>query len=342
MNEFKKIIIRGTNWLGDSVISIPAVGAVRQLFPSASLSMVAPANLASLWENERSIDHVIPVGRPTTLWEKLRIIRLLRSDRYDLGILFPNSFESALWFILAGVRKRLGYATCGRGLLINWKVDPAGHGGHQVHHYLNLVRALGTIHAEPRPSINIPDRLRQWARDALQKKGFTKSDLLVGINPGSVYGPAKCWPPEKFAALIRLVRERRGVPVIIVGGERERALADSLCHGTGRDVFSMAGETTVMQLAALMERCAVVVSNDTGPMHLACAVGTPVVAIIGPTDPRATGPLGPHLIVRSAVECSPCFKRRCPTDHRCMTELSVEEVYRATEQLLKKSQISNP
>jgi heptosyltransferase II len=339
MSDFKKIVIRGTNWLGDSVITIPAVRAVRQLFPSASIGMVAPAKLAGVWENERSIDHVIPVPQPADLRDKLNAIRLVRSGRYDLGVLFPNSLESALWFFLSGVRRRLGYATCGRVFLLNWKVQPPDGGGHQVHRYLNLVRALGPVHSEPRPSINIPEWLRGWARDSLRGKGLEQGVPLVGVSPGSTYGPAKCWPREKFAGLIRLVRTRLRAPVIIVGGERERALADSLCRGYGGGVINMAGETTVMQLAALMARCALLVSNDTGPMHLACAVGTPVVAIIGPTDPGATGPLGTHLIVRNAVACSPCFKRRCPTDHRCMTELSVEEVYRATEQLFNKSQI---
>jgi heptosyltransferase-2 len=334
MNEFKRIVIRGTNWLGDSVITIPAVRAVRQLFPSASIGMVAPANLAGIWESEPSVDHVIPVARPAGLREKLNAIRRVRSGRYDLGVLFPNSFESALWFFLSGVRRRLGYATCGRGPLLNWGIPPPDAVGHQVHRYLNLVRAMGPANPAPRPSLGVPDGLRAWAREALQKKGVAVHDCLVGINPGSAYGPAKCWPAEKFACLIRLVRERMGAQVLIVGSERERALADSLCRGSGEEALNMAGETTVMQLAALIECCTLLVSNETGPMHLACAVGTPVVAVVGPTDPGATGPLGIHLIVRHTVECSPCFRRKCPTDHRCMTGLAVERVYEAVENLL--------
>jgi heptosyltransferase-2 len=336
MSDFKRIIIRGANWLGDSVISIPAVKAVKQLYPSASIGIVAPENLSGLWEDSGAVDHVIPVARPTNLSEKLRIVRCLRKGRYDLGVIFPNSFESALWFFLSGVRRRLGYATCGRGLLLNWKVRPPDGVGHQVHRYLNLVRALGPVHMEPAPSIVIPERLRGWVRDALREKGLTENDRLVGINPGSTYGPAKCWPPDRFAGLIRLLREKLGVSLIVVGGKKERALADALCRGMDNGVVNMAGETTVMQLAALLERCAVVVSNDTGPMHLACAVGTPAAAIIGPTEPAATGPLGEHLIVRHKVDCAPCFKRQCPTDHRCMTSISVERVYDAVMNLLKQ------
>ena len=328
MSDFKKIVIRGTNWLGDSVITIPSVKALKRLYPSASLGIIAPANLAGLWENEGAVDHVLPVARPTGIREKLRLIKLIRAGRYDLGVIFPNSFESALWCFLSGVRRRLGYATCGRGLLLNRKVRPLNDGGHQVRRYLNLVRALGPIHSEPAPSIAVPDGLRQWAHDALRAKGIVENDRLVGINPGSTYGPAKCWPPDKFAGLIRLLRERLGVSVVIVGGKRERALADALCRGIGKGVVNMACETTVMQLAALLERCAVVVSNDTGPMHL--------TGVIGPTDPVATGPLGTHLLIRSEVECSPCLKRRCPTDHRCMTSISVDRVYEAVVNLLKQ------
>lgn len=338
MSDYRRIVIRGTNWLGDSVISVPAARAVKQLYPSASIGMVAPENLAGLWEDSGVVDHVLPVARPTGPREKLRIIRLLRKGRYDLGVIFPNSFESALWFFLSGVRRRLGYATCGRGLLLNWKVRPPGDCAHQVHRYLDLVRALGPVRSEAAPSIIVPDRLRQWACDALRAKGITGDDILVGVNPGSTYGPAKCWPPDKFAGLIRRLREGLGVSVVIVGSERERTLADTLCRSIEKEAVNMAGETTVMQLAALLERCAAVVSNDTGPMHLACAVGTPVVAVMGPTDPAATGPLGAHLIVGSGAECAPCFKRQCPTDHRCMTLISVEMVYEAVEQLLRKSQ----
>lgn len=337
MSDYSRIVIRGTSWLGDSVIAIPAVRAVRQLCPSASIDVVAPGSLSGIWENSGAVDHVIPVARPTPLSEKLRIVGLLRKNRYDLGVILPNSFESALWFFLAGVRRRLGYSTCGRGGLLNWRVPPPGGGGHQVHRYLDLVRALGPVDSGPAPSITVPDGLRGWARDMLLEKGIAENDRIVGINPGSTYGPAKCWPPDKFAGLIRLLRERTGVSVIVVGGGRERALADTLCRGMGKGVVNMAGETTVMQLAALLERCAVVVSNDTGPLHLACAVGTPVVAVIGPTDPAATGPLGKHLLVRSKVECAPCLKRQCPTDHRCMTGISVEMVYEAVVNLLKQN-----
>ncbi|MEJ2745237.1 MAG: lipopolysaccharide heptosyltransferase II [bacterium] len=335
MSDFKKIVIRGTNWLGDSVITIPAVRAVRELYPSASIDIVAPGNLADLWEDSGAVDRVIPVARPTDIREKLRIIGRLRECRYDLGVVFPNSFESALWFFLAGVRRCLGYATCGRGFLLNWRVQPPDGGGHQVHRYLNLVRAMGPIRTEAAPSIVIPERLRGWARDILREKGIAENDRIVGINPGSTYGPAKCWPQEKFAGLIRSLRERLGASVVVVGGKQERALTDALCRGRGKGIVDTAGETTVMQLAALLARCAVVVSNDTGPMHLACAVGTPVVAVIGPTDPVATGPLGRHLIVRSEVDCAPCFKRQCPTDHRCMTSIPVEMVCDAVMNLIR-------
>jgi len=325
------IVIRGANWLGDSVITIPAVRALRALFPSSSIGMIAPENLAELWEAEGSVTHVIPFRRPTGLGEKARLIGRIRRARYDLGILFPNSFESALWFYLGRVRERLGYSTCGRGFLLTRGVAGAPRGGHQVRMYLDLVRALGPVRSEAFPSLTIPERLREWASDLLKKERIEEGIPLIGINPGSTYGSAKCWPEDRFTGLVRILGEKAGAAILVVGGLRERALADRICRGAMGRILNMAGRTTVMQLAALIERCAVCVSNDTGPMHLACAVGRPVVAIIGPTDPEATGPLGRSVIVRGSVECAPCLKRECPTDHRCMTAISVEEVSRAVE-----------
>lgn len=335
MNEPGKVIIRATNWLGDSVITIPAVRAVRQVCPSASISLIAPRAFTDLWENEPSVDRVIPISRPTPLGEKLRLIRLLRSGRYDLGVLFPNSFESALWFYLGGVHSRLGYVKCGRGMLLNRRFSPPEIGGHQVRHYLDLVRALGDFTVEPRPSVRVPENARRRADELLDGFGLEEGETLIGINPGAAYGEAKCWPRDSFAGLIKILCDRLGARIIVVGSASERGQAESLRSGMEQKVFNVAGKTSIMQLAAVAQRCSVFVTNDTGPMHLACAVGTPVVAIFGPTDPEATGPLGESVIVREKVDCAPCMKRECPTDHRCMTAISSEEVYQAVVQLLK-------
>ncbi len=337
MNEPKEIIIRGTNWLGDSVITIPAVRALRQNFPSASISMIAPLNLAELWRNEDSVDRVIPFARPTPITEKVRLIRLLRSGHYDLGVLFPNSFESALWFFFGGVHLRIGYATYGRGIILNRKLAEPQEGDHQVFRYLNLVKSLGTFQADTKPTIGIPDNLKRWANNLLREKGIKQGAPIIGINPGSTYGKAKCWPPEKFSGLIKLVKERLDASVIVFGSRGERALAESLCSNSNETVLNMVGETTIMQLAALIGSCDLLISNDTGPMHVACAVGTPLVAILGPTDPVATGPLGESVIIRKVVDCAPCLKRECPTDHRCMNLISADDVYRGVVELLEKS-----
>lgn len=334
VSDFTRIVIRGTHWLGDAVITIPAVRALRSLFPSASISMIAPENLAELWGREGSVNRVIPIGRPTGLAEKTRLIRSLRGERFDLGVLFPNSFESALWFYCGGVRERLGYSTCGRGLLLTRRVPPPRAGGHQVRRYCELVRTLGGVRPDAHPSLAVPADLRAWARERLRRDGIDENRRVLGINPGSTYGSAKCWPAERFSELITLLASRSGAVCVVVGGARERALAGRICAGAGAGALNLAGETTVMQLAALITRCSAFVSNDTGPMHLACAVGTPVVGIIGPTDPDATGPLGKSVILRKRVACAPCLKRECPTDHRCMTGISAEEVCAAAEQLM--------
>lgn len=351
MSDTVRIVVRGTNWLGDSVITIPAVRALRALFPASPLTMLAPANLACLWEIEGSADRVVPVPRPADLRGTRALLAALRQDRYDLGVLFPNSFSSALLFFLGGVRRRLGYATDGRGPLLTSPV-PVPHGGparpgakaretvlyamggHQVHRYLALVRTLGAVEADPRPSLRLPATLLERADALLRARGIAPGRSVIGLNAGATYGEAKCWPPERFAALARLLRDRLGAAVLAVGGAAERVRAETVCAPLGADAVNAAGETTVAQLAALASRCAAFVSNDTGPMHLASAVGTPVVAIIGPTDPSATGPLGVHLIVKRDTPCAPCLKRRCPADHRCMRSITVEDVFDAVRKLL--------
>ncbi|MCX6357838.1 MAG: lipopolysaccharide heptosyltransferase II [Candidatus Aureabacteria bacterium] len=330
-----KIVIRGANWLGDAVITIPAVRAIRRLFPGALLTMLTAENLAGLWEMEGSADQVLPVRRPAGVGEKARVIRALRTGNYDLGILFPNSFESALWFLLGGVRERVGYTTCGRRLLLNRPVTPPASGGHQVHRYLALARTLGQVGPSQPPELFVPRVLTEDAEKRLAEKGFAPDTPLIGINPGSTYGTAKCWPVGRFAGLAALLRARLGAGIVVVGGTQEHALADTLCRGAHAGIVNMAGRTTIPELAALISRCDLFVSNDTGPMHLAAAVGTPVVAIIGPTNAGATGPLGKHILLKKDVSCAPCMKRECPTDHKCMELIAVEEVYRAVDTLLR-------
>jgi heptosyltransferase-2 len=361
MSETVRIAVRGTNWLGDSVITIPAVRALRALFPGSPITMLVPANLACLWEIEGSADRVVPMQRPAGLRGARALIAALRRDRYDLGILLPNSFSSALLFLLGGVRRRVGYATDGRGLLLTSPVPvprgerparprdrggrarrdgaggrtPSGFEGHQVHRYLALVRTLGAVEADPRPSLRLPSPLLEQADALLRERGIAPGRKVVGLNAGASYGEAKCWPQERFASLARLLRDRLGAAVLAVGGAAERQRAEAVCAPLGPDGINVAGETTVAQLAALAARCEVFVSNDTGPMHLAAAVGTPVVAIVGPTDPAATGPLSDRAtIVRRDTPCAPCLKRRCPTDHRCMTAVAAEEVFAAVRNLM--------
>lgn len=334
MSDTVRIAVRGTNWLGDSVVTIPAVRALRALFPGSPITMLAPGYLAGLWEQEGSVDRVLPVPRPSRLRGMRVLIAALRRDRYDLGVLFPNSFSSALLFLLGGVRRRIGYATDGRSFLLTSPVPAAAAAGHQVHRYLALVRTLGQVEADPRPSLRVSDELLAWADALLREGGIPPGRPVVGINAGSTYGEAKCWPQERFAVLARMLRDRLGAAVVAVGGTPERKRAGAICAPLGPDALNAAGKTTVMQCAAIARRCAVFVSNDTGPMHLAAAVGTPVVAVIGPTDPDATGPLGERVLVRRKTGCAPCLLRRCPTDHRCMLSITVEEVFDAVRQLM--------
>jgi heptosyltransferase-2 len=206
-----------------------------------------------------------------------------------------------------------------------------------VHRYLALVRTLGAVEADPRPSLGLPASLLEQADALLRARGVAPGRTVVGLNAGATYGEAKCWPQERFASLARLLRDRLGAAILAVGGAAERERAGAVCAPLGPDGINVAGETTVAQLAALAARCAVFVSNDTGPMHLAAAVGTPVVALFGPTSFRRTGPWGPtHRIVCAPVPCSPCYRRECDRGEGCMAAIPVERVREAVEQLLRE------
>lgn len=342
MEDVRRIIIRGTNWVGDSVITQPAVTALRALAPEARIDIIAPIHIVPLWENEQAVDGVLPIPRPTPFREKTAIIRKLRDGKYDLGLLLPNSFESALWFYLGGVKRRVGFRTCGRGFMLTTAITPPPDDSHQVFRYLSLAGTLGAVAQKPVPSITLTAAREAWARDFLRGRDVREGVALMGINPGAAYGPAKCWPPERFAELIRTAHEKSGMRTLIVGAPGDRPLARKTDELSGHLAINAAGETDIMQCAALIAQCRVFVSNDTGPMHLAAAVGTPVVALFGPTIPGATGPRGIHTVIHKETPCAPCEFRECPRDHRCMRAITADEVYAETTRLMEGSRPVNP
>ena len=345
-DTIKRILVRGPNWLGDAVMCEPALRGLRKLFPDAQIALLVKPAVADLFAGHPALTRVLTYdteGRHAGLSGKWVLAGQLRRQGFDLAVLFQNAFEAAFLMFLAGVSRRYGYATDGRSLLLS---DPVAAPDrrtlvHQVHYYWDLLKPLGLTGDPPTPELFVFPEEEQAMAGRFAQGGLSATDVIVGINPGSTYGGAKRWLPERFAEaterLSRTIRESREqqVSVVIFGAKGEERLGHEIAARLTSRSLVLSGATTIRELMAAVKRCATLLTNDTGPMHIASAFQVPVVAIFGPTDWRTTSPFGsPHAIVRQPVDCAPCLLRECPIDHRCMTRVSVDQVYEAaTKQL---------
>jgi lipopolysaccharide heptosyltransferase II len=329
--------------VGDSILTLPALEALRQARPEAEITLAVRPWVSELFENSSAVDHIQIYDRSLQHqgWRgRSRFISELSRKRFDMAILFPNSFESAYLAWKADIPVRIGYATDGRSLLLTRRLSIPREIllQHQTRYYLEILRQAGFITAlppVPRVSLEISGAHLQRARQLLSAKGVLEGKLLVGLNPGAFYGTAKRWLPDRYATLADRFVDASGADVLIFGSAGERTMADSIAREMRHPAKIFSGETTLGDLAALLKCCSLFVTNDSGPMHLAAAVGTPTLAIFGPTDEQTTAPLGLHArVVKHPVSCSPCLLRECPLDHRCMTGVSVEDVFRVAADLL--------
>ncbi len=329
----RKILVRSTNWIGDVVMALPALREVRRLHPEAHLAVVARDWVSDLYRGQGLVDEIIsfPSGRSS-----LRLVSRLRG--FDRAILFQNAFEAALLASLAGIPERIGYATQHRGILLTRKARPRTltRPTHQIFYYLDLLHLTGL---SSKDYLNSPDfspdiRLRPTpegltrARAILEQAGVAPEARLVGVNPGAAFGPAKRWPTDRYSELAdRLIRES-GVTILIFGSAAERPLAEAIQAGMQERAVLLSGRTSLGALAALISGCALFITNDSGPMHLAAALEVPQIALFGSTDEIATGPFDKRAeVVHKHVECSPCLRRTCPIDLRCFTRITVDEVF---------------
>ena len=330
----RRIIIKGTNWIGDVFLSLPAVYSLRRIFPGAMIDIALKSPLGELVRGISAIDNVLEYEGG--LAGDLDLIRRLRGTRYDLGVVFPRSLHAALLVFFGGATERLGYAADGRSPLLTRRVRRTAEirGVHQSEYYRHIVATLGDPGPLVVPGLSVAVEAAAWADRFLRAGGYTDG-VLLGINPGAAYGGAKRWHPERFAETADgLVRELGGSAVIF-GGERDREAEDMVARRMKTRPILTAGKTTLGQLIALIARCRLFVTNDSGPMHIAAALGVPIVALFGSTNPFTTGPMGRAAIIRHELECSNCLERDCPTDHRCMGLITVEEVMRAARGMLK-------
>ncbi len=332
-----KIVIRTPNWIGDVILSLPAIESLKNNFPQAEVWLAANEWVKDLFVSEVPAPNIIPLGRLDRLKALRATAERLKEPGFDIGLLMTNSFASALLFYMAGIPERWGYRRDGRGLLLSkgalWRESIET--SHQVYYYLSLLESLGLQTAPPEIRISVTEEEKCQARKELAGLGIDPKKPLVLLNPGAAYGPAKRWPWPRFAELAGMLQTRKNTQILITGSAEETALATSIEEALPVKPRILAGKTSLRQLLAVISQSWLYVTNDSGPMHMANALRIPVIAFFGPTDPRVTGPFHqPSAVLKKNVPCWPCLYRSCPYDHRCMTDISPEEAFDACSAFL--------
>ena len=329
-----RIVVRIPNWLGDAVMALPAIAAVRRAFPDASLTIAAPASLAPIFDEDTGAGphEVIVLARSAGESQ------LLAGGRFDVALLLPNSFRSAWNARRAGIGERWGYGGSFRGPVLTRAVRRPSGKVHQSVYYSVLVRELGIAAPDGIPRIAVRHVTKHRTDELLARYGVGGETPIVGFAPGAAYGHAKRWPPARVAEVATRVWRERGARSVLVGSAGDRDAGREIESSLPPDVrvLNLIGRTDLRLLAGLLARCGAFVSNDSGAMHLAAAIGVPVAAIFGPTDDRVTAPLGDHDVLIHQVFCRPCMLRDCPIDHRCMKGITVDAVVGAVSARLDR------
>jgi heptosyltransferase-2 len=336
-----RILIRSSNWLGDAVMTVPAVRAIKRGRPDAHVTVLTPGKLADVWKTVPEVDAVVPFEGPKGrgllrtlrgLFHPWKVARSIKGRGFEAAVLFPNSIRTAVEAWLAEIPRRVGYpGHRGRGWFLDQiyrekkrKTKVAPPPEHQVYHYLKLAEFIGAAPSAmdlAMPSISTP-----------------ASNLArIAVCPGAEYGPAKRWLPERYAEVIKAMSAERSCQWFLVGTAKDRPVAEEIAALAANPdrIENLCGRTTLTELINLLRSCDVLVTNDTGTMHLAALLGVRTVSIFGSTEPQLTGPLGSgHMVLRRQVECSPCFLRECPIDFRCMKAIESREVVSAVRKVL--------
>lgn len=331
-----KIVIRATNWVGDAILALPALRQVRAKFAEAKIAIVARAYVADLYRDQEICDELIAYqanGEHRGWSGRERLAREIRAKKFDVALLLQNAFDAAWLVWRAGVPERIGYARDGRGLLLTKAIAAPSEGeipAHEKFYYLELLRRAGWIEDLPDDALirlEVPEEAKRRAAEKLLEAGASPDATRVAIGAGASYGSAKCWPPERFAEWANWVQARSPAEIMLFGTAAEVSVSEAIAAKMKQRPVDLTGKTTIAELPALLSQCHLFLGNDSGAMHVAAAVGLPVVAVFGPTDPNGTAPVTPRRsIVREKPYCSPCFLRRCPTDHRCMKGVTAEMV----------------
>lgn len=309
---------------------------LKSKYPDLKITLMCQGAIGQLFSQEPIADHILSFKKPSGFIHKLHqsdLIRELRKGEYDTGILTTNSFSSAWWFWRGLVKRRIGFEGRGRSLLLTDAIPfpKTRNDQHLVKTYKELLKPFDIQVSNTLPRLIVTEEEKKGALNLLCQEGY-KNGKLIGINPGAAYGSAKCWLPDRFRELAKSLIHA-GCHVIFFGDSTQRKMVDEITENLGPNLINLAGKTTLRELMAYISLLNVMVANDSGPMHMAYALKIPVVALFGPTSEKISGPLGMSETVHKHVECSPCFKRTCPIDHRCMTRIETKEVFDAVMRL---------
>lgn len=321
-------------------MALPALRAVRRRFPEAEITILAKPYVAAIYRNQGVCDNCIQMDTSADL------VSELRARQFDQALLFQNAFHAAWLAWRAGIPERIGYARDGRRILLTKPVPVPRKGdipAHEQYYYLELLHRAGwldELSGEEHIQLRVSVEDRRRAAAFLESAGTQPSKLRIAIGAGALYGTAKCWPPERFADLANRLDASVNADILLFGTCAEAPVSAAILKAMRRPPIDLTGKTSIAELPAVLSQCHLFIGNDSGAMHVAAAVGLPVVAIFGPTDPFGTAPVTTsRAIVQERTYCSPCFLRRCPTDHRCMTRISPEAVESAALHWIQSAEV---
>lgn len=334
MQTPKKILIRLPNWIGDAVMASPIIELIHRKWPEAHITIIGLKSVIALFEQDPYVDSAIALQKN----EPGKIVaQKIKEHKFDLGLLLTNSFSSAWLFFRARIKCRVGFSKDMRGILLSkslpYPKDKTSE--HMILTYQRLLKKIG-IFEKAEPRLYLQEQEIEKAKTFLKEKGIDAKQIVIGINPTAAFGPAKCWLEDRYQELAQKLLEYPNVHLLFFGDTQSRDKLERICNSLSSRVHNLAGQTTIRELMALTKTCDLFLTNDSGPMHIACALNVPVVAIFGSTSLEATGPYHKSAPLYKKVSCSPCFKKECPIDFRCMKAISVEEVYTTILQELKK------
>ncbi len=331
-----KLLVHAPNWVGDAVLALPAIRGLAAGNPDNEIWIAARDWVRDVYAGEEFITGTVSLPRPITLRNFHGAAAEIRKHSFDCGVLLTNSFGSALLFALARIPSRWGYSRNGRRFLLTRSVPfpPPQPRRHQLEFYRDFTSALGFPSPSSDLHLTVHPEEKVQARRFLSQRGIDWEKPIVILNPGAYYGPAKRWPPEYYARLSDRLQTK--AQVVVTGSAAEKPLAEEIRDSMSQPPVVITGETDIRSLAGILSLADLCISNDSGPMHLANAVKTPVVALFGPTDPEVTRPFQPpsRFIQKKSV-CWPCSYRDCPFDHRCMNAVSPDEVFQLCLEFLR-------